>query len=138
MEANQQPTTVAIFFCRQLDPDQDLNRRPLERELGRDIRFFPLPCGGRIEALHLLKALESGAGKVYLVTCPEGACKYGQGNIRAGKRLEYARRLIQEIDIPGDRLELVRASEPLPLSIDTLARQLLGMTAGIADGRTAR
>ena len=106
MEANQHRTNTAIFFCQQLDPDQDANRRPLEKELGRGIRFFPLPCSGRIEALHLLKALETGAEKVYLITCPEGACKYGQGNMRAGKRLEYAKSLIQEIDMPAECLEL--------------------------------
>ncbi len=127
MEANQGSTNTAIFFCQQLDPDQDTNRRLLEKELGRKIRFFPLPCSGRIDALHLLKAIETGAEKVYVITCPEGACKYRQGNVRAGKRLEYAKTLIQEIEMPAGCLEIVRAPATLPLSIDGLVRQLLGL-----------
>jgi coenzyme F420-reducing hydrogenase delta subunit len=127
MEANQGSTNTTIFFCQQLDPDQDTNRRLLEKELGRGIRFFPLPCSGRIDALHLLKALETGAEKVYLITCPEGACKYRQGNLRAGKRLEYAKSLIQEIALPAGCLEIVRAPATLPLSIDGLVRRLLGL-----------
>jgi coenzyme F420-reducing hydrogenase delta subunit len=134
MEVNQHRTGTAIFFCQQLDPDQDTNRRPLEKELDRQIRFFPLPCSGRIEVLHLLKALETGAEKVYLITCPEGACRYRQGNVRAGKRLEYARTLIREIEMAAGCLEIVRASGTLPLSIDVLVRKLLGLAPAADKG----
>jgi coenzyme F420-reducing hydrogenase delta subunit len=127
MEANRHSTNTTIFFCQQLDPDQDTNRRLLEKELGRKIRFFPLPCSGRIDVLHLLKALETGAEKVYLITCPEGACRYRQGNVRAGKRLEYAKSLIQEIEMAAGCLEIVRAPGTLPLSIGGLVRNLLGL-----------
>jgi F420-non-reducing hydrogenase iron-sulfur subunit len=115
----------AVFFCQQLDPDQDVNRRALERELGKRIRFFPLPCSGRIDALHLMRALESGADKVYVVTCPEGACHYREGNLRARKRVAYAQGLIEEIGLDRDRLELIVTSAGKRLTIDTLARELL-------------
>jgi len=124
-DLNQSDSTVAVFFCRQLDPDQDANRRPLERELGPKVRFFPLPCSGRIEALHFLKALETGARKVYLVACPEGACRYGEGNVRAKKRLDFAKALVREIGMADDCFELVLAKGPGPISIDEVARALL-------------
>jgi F420-non-reducing hydrogenase iron-sulfur subunit len=129
MIADQTKRHVAIFFCRQLDPQQDANRRTIEKELGSKIRFFPLPCSGRIEALHLLKALEAGARKVYLVACPQGACRYGQGNERARKRLDFAKGLVREINLPDDCFEMIVAPGPLPVSIDDLARELLGRTA---------
>jgi F420-non-reducing hydrogenase iron-sulfur subunit len=119
----------AIFFCQQLDPDQDVNRRALEKELGPRIKFFPLPCSGRIEALHLLRALEAGADKVFLVTCPIGACRYQEGNSRARKRLEFAQGLIEEIGLERERLELVVASWPAPSSIDEIARELISREA---------
>ncbi len=122
----------AIFFCQRLDPDQDVNRRALEKELGPRIKFFPLPCSGRIEALHLMRALEAGADKVYLVTCPIGACRYQEGNIRAKKRLEFAQRLIKEIGLETERFELVRASLPGPTSIDDIARGLIGREQGVS------
>jgi F420-non-reducing hydrogenase iron-sulfur subunit len=126
MDGNQSNGNVAIFFCRQIDPQQDVNRRSLEKERGSKIRFFPLPCTGRVEALHFLKALEAGAGKIYLVMCPVGACRYGQGNIRARKRLEYARGLIREAGFSGECLEIVTAPGTIPQSIDKIAREILG------------
>jgi F420-non-reducing hydrogenase iron-sulfur subunit len=119
-------SNITVFFCRQADPDQDVNRRALERELGKRIRFFPLPCSGRIDALHLLRALEAGAEKVYVVTCPEGACHYREGNIRAKKRVVYAQSLIEEIGLERDRLELIVTSSGKRLTIDELTRELLG------------
>jgi len=46
-----------------------------------------------------MRALESGADKVYLITCPEGACHYREGNIRAKKRIAYTQSLIEEIGL---------------------------------------
>jgi coenzyme F420-reducing hydrogenase delta subunit len=117
--------SFAIFFCQQLDPDQDVNRRILEKELGPRIRFFPLPCSGRIEALHLMRALEAGADKVYVVTCPIGACRYQEGNLRAKKRLEFAQKLVEEIGLEPERFELVHAASPGPTSVDAIARDLI-------------
>jgi F420-non-reducing hydrogenase iron-sulfur subunit len=116
---------MRIFFCQQIDVQQDVNRRVIEKELGPQIMFFPLPCSGRIEPLHLLRALESGADKVYLITCPEGACRFREGNIRARKRLAFAQGLIEEIGLDRERLELITLPARTKTTIDKLARELL-------------
>ncbi len=123
--------SITIFFCQQLDLNQDVNRRAAEKELGEQIRFFPLPCSGRIDPLHLMRSLEAGADKVYLVTCPEGACHYREGNIRAKKRITYAQGLIEEIGLERERLELIVTSPESIVTIDKLARELLAREASI-------
>lgn len=128
MIANHKETHVTVFFCRQLDPEQDANRRSVEKEVGSGVRFYPMPCTGRMEALHFLKALEAGARKVYLVACPEGACRYGQGNLRARNRLDYAKSLVREIGLSDDCFEIVVPNGRLPVSMDDLARQLLAVS----------
>lgn len=110
MDQKSAGLNITIFFCQQLDANQDANRRVLERELGSRIKFFPLPCSGRIEPLHLLRALETGADRVYLIICPEGACRYREGNLRARKRLAFAQGLIEEIGLERERLELIQAT----------------------------
>jgi coenzyme F420-reducing hydrogenase delta subunit len=133
MIAKQTEPHVAVFFCRQLDPDQDSSRRSVEKEMGSGIRFFPMPCSGRIDAVHLLRALENGARKVYVVTCPKGKCRYGQGNVRARKRLDYAKSLVREMGLSDDCFEMVPFNGELPKSIDDLTRRLLAGTASQAD-----
>ena len=125
MDQKNAGLNIAVFFCQRFDEKQDVNRRSVERELGKRIRFFPLPCGGRIDSLHLMRALESGADKVYLVTCPEGACRYREGNSRATKRLAYTQGLIKEIGLEPERLELIKTHGSSTLTIDRLARELL-------------
>ena len=125
MSSQHKELNVAIFFCQQLDPDQDSNRRVIEKEFGARIKFFPLPCSGRIEPLHFLRAFESGADLVYLITCPRKACRYQQGNLRAGKRIAYAQKLIREIGLDPERLILQITDPPLPKRIDVLTRALL-------------
>ncbi len=131
MDQKSAGLSITIFFCQQIDPKQDVNRRALERELGEQIRFFPLPCSGRIDPLHLMRALESGADKVYLVTCPEGACHYREGNVRAKKRIAYTQGLIEEIGLERERLELIVTSAGNPVTVDELARELLAREASI-------
>ena len=120
---------VSIFFCQRIDKNQDKNRRMLERELGPKIKFFPLPCSGRIDPLHLVRAIEAGADKVYLLTCPEGTCRYREGNIRAKKRVVYAQGLIEEIGLERERLEIVGLGQQNNVTIDGLARELLARKA---------
>jgi coenzyme F420-reducing hydrogenase delta subunit len=128
MDQKKAGLKITIFFCQQIDADQDVNRRPLEKELGPRIRFFPLPCSGRIEPLHLMRALESGADKVYVVTCPEGACRYREGNIRARKRLAYTQGLIEEIGLAKNRLELIHVPAGTT-TIDKLVKELFAREA---------
>jgi len=125
MDQKNASLNIAVFFCQRFDEKQDVNRRSVERELGKKIRFFPLPCSGRIDSLHLMLAFESGADKVYLVVCPEGTCRYREGNSRATKRIAYTQGLIKEIGLEPERLELIKTPASSTLTIDRLARDLL-------------
>jgi len=71
------------------------------------IKVQTVPCTGRIDALHLLKALEEGADGVLVVACPEGNCHHLNGNERAAKRLAYAQELLREAGMEAERLRLV-------------------------------
>jgi len=76
-----------------------------------EVKLVQLACSSKLEILHVLRALENGADGVALWTCPEKACKFGRGSIRAGKRIERARRILAEIGIESERVFL-QALEP--------------------------
>ncbi len=58
----------------------------------------------------LLKAIENGADGVYVVGCLEGDCHFLKGNLKAKKRVEYAKRLLDETGIGGGRVEMYNLS----------------------------
>lgn len=70
------------------------------------IRIIQVPCTGRVDVIHLMEAFQRGADGVYVVGCLEGECHYLTGNLRAKKRVQYTKQLLDEIGIGGDRLEM--------------------------------
>ena len=58
----------------------------------------------------MLKAFEAGVDGVYLAGCLEGECHFLKGNLRAKKRVTYARTLLQEVGIEPERLEMYNLS----------------------------
>ena len=101
---------MAIFYCQNVPESSEHDRQALEKEFGAYIRLFPIPCSGRREPLHLLRALEEFADAAYVITCPEGECRYFEGNIRAKKRVERARLFIESIGLEKERLNIVTSS----------------------------
>ncbi len=70
------------------------------------IRIIRLPCTGKVDVIHLMKSFQKGADGAYVVGCLEGECHFLTGNLRAKKRVEYTKNLLNEIGIGGERLEM--------------------------------
>jgi len=75
-----------------------------------NIRMIKLPCTGKLEIIHLLKALEAGADGVYAAGCLEGECHYLKGNLWARKRVEYTKKLLEEMGMEPERVEMFNMS----------------------------
>lgn len=74
------------------------------------IRVVRVPCTGKVDILHILRAFEKGADGVYVVGCLEGDCRFENGNLRARKRVEQAREILDAIGIGGDRVQMYNLS----------------------------
>ena len=57
-----------------------------------------------------MKAFQKGADGVYVAGCLEGDCHFKNGNIQAARRVDYVKRLLDEIGIGGERLEMMTMS----------------------------
>jgi len=53
-----------------------------------------------------MEAFQKGADGVYVAGCLEGECHFLAGNLRARKRVEYIKKLLDEIGVGGERLEM--------------------------------
>ncbi len=65
-----------------------------------------MPCSSMTRELFLLKAFEAGASAVVVLVCPEGTCRYLEGNLRARKRVAQVKKLLDEVGIGGERVNL--------------------------------
>ena len=72
-----------------------------------NVKIVRVPCTGKVDAIHIMKALEMGADGVYVAGCLEGDCHFKSGNIEAAKRIAYIKTLLDEIGIDGNRVEMV-------------------------------
>ncbi|RLC29506.1 MAG: F420-nonreducing hydrogenase [Deltaproteobacteria bacterium] len=74
------------------------------------IKIIKVPCTGKVDLIHLLRSFEKGADGVYVLGCLEGACQFNNGNIRARKRVEKARQILETVGIGGERVQMYNLS----------------------------
>jgi coenzyme F420-reducing hydrogenase delta subunit len=74
------------------------------------VKIIQVPCTGKVDVIYLLKCFQEGADGVYVAGCMEGECHYLTGNLRARKRVEYTKKILDEIGIGGERLAMYNMS----------------------------
>jgi coenzyme F420-reducing hydrogenase delta subunit len=75
-----------------------------------NVRIIHSPCTGKIEMEHILEAFEKGIDGVLVAGCLEGGCHFLEGNLRARKRTDRIREILDEIGVGGERLKMVNLS----------------------------
>ena len=74
------------------------------------VKIIQVPCTGRVDILHLLKAIEDGADGVYVAGCLEGECHFTDGNLKAKRKVQYVKKTLEEIGIEPGRVEMFNLS----------------------------
>lgn len=94
---------------------------------GSEVRLVKMACSSMVKDVYLLRAFETGADAVIVMVCPEGQCRYIEGNLRARKRVTYVQKILDSIGLDGQRLAIhsidTRQTEQVAQVIrDTVAR----------------
>src|SRR5574340_981420 len=74
------------------------------------VEVVKVPCTGSVDILLILRAFETGVDGVYIAGCLEGECHFLRGNLRARRRVEYVKGLLEEVGIGAGRLEMFNMS----------------------------
>lgn len=75
-----------------------------------NVKIVRVPCSGKVDALHIMKAFQKGADGVYVAGCLDGDCHFKNGNIRAARRIDYVKTILDSIGIGSERLEMFMMS----------------------------
>lgn len=75
-----------------------------------NVKIIRVPCTGKVDALHMMRAFEKGADGVYVAGCLEGDCHFKTGNTRAVQRVAYVQKILEDLGIEPQRLEMIMMS----------------------------
>ena len=110
---NQPAAAVTVFLCancarRGQAPTSAGRPRPAIPNFRWPFatRSVIVPCTGRLQPEHVLKAFESGSDVVCTVACEEDNCHYLEGSKRCARRVDYLRSILREVGLGGERLML--------------------------------
>jgi F420-non-reducing hydrogenase iron-sulfur subunit len=102
------------------------------------IRMIKLPCTGKLEVIHLLRALEAGADGVYAAGCLEGECHYLKGNLWARKRVDYVKKLLAEVGLEPERVEMYNMSSAMGARFAEVATEFTERIKGLGPNPARR
>lgn len=101
------------------------------------VEFIKLPCSSMVKDVFLLRAFEAGADAVLVLVCPEGACRYVEGNLRAKKRVAWVKNLLDEIGLDGTRLALFNVANEDAAAVGQIVDQTLSQLADLGPNPAA-
>lgn len=90
-----------------------------------NIKIIQVPCSGRVDIKHLLKAIEDGADGVFVAGCLEGECHFMTGNLKARKRVNYVKKVLEELGIEPERVEMFNLSSGEGTKFADISREMV-------------
>ena len=117
---------IVVVYCRNaISSAAEMLEGPYTAK-GFSAYFAALPCSSKIEPSYPLKMLADGADGVLVVACLEGRCRNLVGNVRAEKRINYVRSLLDKAGMGAERLALERGENLMEKDLLELAQRRLG------------
>ena len=97
---------ITVFICNYCAYMSADTAGAMRLQYPPNIKLVRLPCSGKTEVGYILKAFEQGADGLYVVGCPLGNCHHVRGNERGKARVERAKKLLAEIGLGAERLDM--------------------------------
>jgi coenzyme F420-reducing hydrogenase delta subunit len=107
---NNRALKIYLFYCSNSLDAKELSLCCNELK-NHNLKVIGLPCSGKIDIPYLVKAFETGADGIVIVTCELGQCRHVEGNMRAEKRAEAVDNLLEEIGAGTGRIAAIHVRE---------------------------
>ena len=122
---------VIVYVCHNCVPPGTRMMRQW-RLNGALVQVRQIPCSGKTDIQYLFHVLEGGGYGFCVVTCPSGECHLAQGNYRARIRVQTVQRLLGEIGLEPERVQVLESSprecpESFERSIHAVVERICGL-----------
>lgn len=101
---------IYFFYCSNSLDGNELSQCCDELK-NHQLKIISLPCSGKADIPYLVKAFETGADGVVIVTCELDQCRHLEGNMHAAKRAEAVDSLLEEIGIGAGRITAIHVKD---------------------------
>ncbi len=119
---------ITVFYC--INAFNEKVALPFSEMGAAKVKYVKMACSSMVKDLFILKAFESGSDGVVVFVCPEEACRYVEGSIRAAKRVARVKTILNDIGLGSDRLSLFNTR---PGDKAALEKILTETVAGLAE-----
>lgn len=100
---------VYIFYCSNSSRSDEFDALSHSGEdEDTEYKIISLPCSGKANLIYFLKAFETGANGLVIITCSKKACRYLEGNLRAPRRAEEIDSLLEEVGMGRGRIAVLQ------------------------------
>jgi F420-non-reducing hydrogenase iron-sulfur subunit len=106
---NPRALKTYVFYCSN-NLDADRFTGACRALAGDTVKTISLPCSGKVDLPYLIKAFETGADGVVIVTCKKNECRHFEGNLRANKRAQAVESLLEEIGMGAGRMAVLECA----------------------------
>ena len=114
-------TAFTCIYCGYMAAD---TAGSLRLEYPANVKLVRLPCTGKTDIQYLLDAFDQGADGVYIVACSLGNCHHVRGNERGRARVERAKKILENVGIEPERLEMFFVSGGMGATFAEIAREM--------------
>ena len=120
---------VVAFVCENAGragwvPSSGIRHRPSTPDFAWPlaVKEVVVPCAGRLQPEHFLKAFEDGADAIGVICCEESNCHHQEGSRRCARRMDHVGGMLEQIGLGSGRLRLFHlrgsAQEDMALGLD--------------------
>ena len=107
---NDRALKIYLFYCSNSLDGNELSQC-CDALKDHQLKTISLPCSGKADIPYLVKAFETGADGILIVTCELGQCRHLEGNMRAEKRAEAVDKLLEEIGAGTGRITAIHVKD---------------------------
>jgi F420-non-reducing hydrogenase iron-sulfur subunit len=107
-DKREETPRIVVLYCQHTVSAKAGISAAAKRMDGIKVRTAMMPCSSKVQVSHLLQILDREADAVEVVACSDEACRLLNGSKRAARRVEHARRLLDEIGVGAERLGISR------------------------------
>ncbi len=90
-----------------------------------ELKMVKMPCSSMTKDVFLLRAFEAGSDAAVVLVCPESQCRHIEGSMRARKRVDRVKTILDEVGYDSDQLSIFNISSGDEIKLNKILKDVV-------------